>query len=95
MKLFSLISNRPFSRQQLNSRKFGINGWWKVDNDSSFIIVKNLIDQLAVVENAVGSTAEMGWLPLTLVVGYGVSRATASGMQELRNAIFAHVAHLK
>ena len=30
--------------------------------------------------------------PLLLVVGYGLSRATASGMQELRNAIFANVA---
>ena len=55
-------------------------------------LFKNLVDQLAVVENAVGSTAEMGWLPLAWVVGYGVSRATASGMQELRNAVFAHVA---
>ena len=30
--------------------------------------------------------------PLVLVIGYGLSRATASGMQELRNAIFATVA---
>jgi ATP-binding cassette subfamily B (MDR/TAP) protein 7 len=30
--------------------------------------------------------------PLLLVMGYGLSRATASGMQELRNAIFANVA---
>lgn len=31
-------------------------------------------------------------VPLALVLGYGLSRATASGMQELRNAVFAHVA---
>ena len=31
-------------------------------------------------------------LPLSLLLGYGISRATASGMQELRNATFAHVA---
>ena len=31
-------------------------------------------------------------VPLTLVLGYGISRATASGMQEMRNAVFAHVA---
>lgn len=30
--------------------------------------------------------------PLTLAIAYGISRSTASGMQELRNAIFAHVA---
>ncbi len=30
--------------------------------------------------------------PLLLVMGYGLSRATAAGMQELRNAIFATVA---
>jgi len=30
--------------------------------------------------------------PIALVLGYGLSRATASGMQELRNAVFAHVA---
>ena len=31
-------------------------------------------------------------LPLALLLGYGISRATAAGMQELRNAVFAHVA---
>ena len=31
-------------------------------------------------------------LPLAALLGYGISRATASGMQELRNAVFAHVA---
>uniref|UniRef100_A0A7S4IZ59 ABC transporter n=1 Tax=Odontella aurita TaxID=265563 RepID=A0A7S4IZ59_9STRA len=31
-------------------------------------------------------------LPLALCLGYGLSRASASGMQELRNATFAHVA---
>ena len=30
--------------------------------------------------------------PILLVMGYGLSRATASGMQELRNALFATVA---
>eukprot|EP00557_Chaetoceros_sp_GSL56_P011521 CAMPEP_0176486768 /NCGR_PEP_ID=MMETSP0200_2-20121128/5749_1 /TAXON_ID=947934 /ORGANISM="Chaetoceros sp., Strain GSL56" /LENGTH=701 /DNA_ID=CAMNT_0017883501 /DNA_START=184 /DNA_END=2289 /DNA_ORIENTATION=+ len=31
-------------------------------------------------------------MPIALVMGYGISRASASGMQELRNAVFAHVA---
>jgi len=34
----------------------------------------------------------MAWLPLALVVGYGTGRATAAGLQEWRNAVFAHVA---
>lgn len=31
-------------------------------------------------------------IPVALVLGYGIARATASGMQELRNAVFSHVA---
>ena len=31
-------------------------------------------------------------LPLSLIVGYGLSRAAASALQEWRNAVFAHVA---
>jgi ABC-type transport system involved in Fe-S cluster assembly fused permease/ATPase subunit len=31
-------------------------------------------------------------LPLALLLGYGASRAAASGLQEWRNAVFAHVA---
>lgn len=33
-----------------------------------------------------------GFMPLALVIGYGMARATASGMNEYRNAVFAHVA---
>jgi len=31
-------------------------------------------------------------IPLSLLIGYGMARASAVGMQELRNAVFAHVA---
>jgi ABC-type transport system involved in Fe-S cluster assembly fused permease/ATPase subunit len=31
--------------------------------------------------------------PVMMALGYGVARSTAQGMAELRNAIFAHVAH--
>lgn len=31
-------------------------------------------------------------IPILLLMGYGTARASASGLQELRNAIFAHVA---
>lgn len=37
-------------------------------------------------------TATMPPIILAMLLGYGISRATATGMQELRNAIFAHVA---
>jgi len=34
----------------------------------------------------------MSSTPLVVLLGYGISRATASGMNELRTAVFAHVA---
>ncbi|GKY98333.1 hypothetical protein MPSEU_000790900 [Mayamaea pseudoterrestris] len=34
----------------------------------------------------------MAGMPVALLLGYGVSRAAASGLQEWRNALFAHVA---
>jgi len=64
-------------------------------------LFKNLVDSLnepTSIEllNAATSTdinaVTMAGLPLALVMGYGISRATASGMQELRNAVFANVA---
>ena len=45
------------------------------------------LDTLATIQPEAAAT-----LPLSLLLGYGISRATASGMQELRNATFAHVA---
>eukprot|EP00559_Dactyliosolen_fragilissimus_P009154 CAMPEP_0184873198 /NCGR_PEP_ID=MMETSP0580-20130426/41708_1 /TAXON_ID=1118495 /ORGANISM="Dactyliosolen fragilissimus" /LENGTH=157 /DNA_ID=CAMNT_0027376075 /DNA_START=444 /DNA_END=913 /DNA_ORIENTATION=+ len=38
------------------------------------------------------TTTSATTIPLLLIAGYGISRATASGMQEYRNAVFAHVA---
>jgi len=66
-------------------------------------LFRNLVDNLnegsstdlanSVVSSGVDlGTVTMAGMPLALVLGYGVSRATASGMQELRNAVFAHVA---
>ena len=70
-------------------------------------LFKNLVDELGSVQTDVSSieiantlasngmdltSTTMAGLPVALVLGYGISRATASGMQELRNAVFAHVA---
>ena len=49
------------------------------------------LDALSAVPPEAAATAAAA-LPLSLLLGYGISRATASGMQELRNATFAHVA---
>eukprot|EP00978_Attheya_sp_CCMP212_P021200 scaffold61685_cov54-Attheya_sp.AAC.2 len=46
--------------------------------------------QLAMVDPLLLTGA--GGVPLALLLGYGASRAAASGMQELRNAVFSHVA---
>jgi ATP-binding cassette subfamily B (MDR/TAP) protein 7 len=66
-------------------------------------LFRNLVDNLndasttdlanSVVSSGIDlGSVTMAGMPLALVLGYGVSRATASGMQELRNAVFAHVA---
>lgn len=54
------------------------------DADAATTLAMNLND-------ATATTLGAG-MPIALVLGYGISRATASGMQELRNAVFAHVA---
>jgi hypothetical protein len=64
-----------------------------------------LLDNLATTEDLVSATdvltstmdltnntTTMPPIILAMLLGYGISRATATGMQELRNAIFAHVA---
>ena len=38
------------------------------------------------------ATATLSGFPLALLMGYGISRITTSGMNEYRNAVFAHVA---
>ncbi len=71
-------------------------------------IFKNLVDSLNTIQpppapsiefintaataGVDASSLTMAGMPVALVLGYGISRATASGMQELRNAVFAHVA---
>ena len=59
---------------------------------------KALVDNLpsSSVENVIIATdtlthQHMPPVILAMLLGYGISRATASGMQELRNAVFAHV----
>ena len=62
-------------------------------------IFKNLVDTLPTVD-VVATTAAVtdatttaaAGLPVALLLGYGVSRFAASGFQEWRNAVFAHVA---
>jgi len=56
--------------------------------DTTISAIENM-DQLIAADAA---TSAMMGAPVALVLGYGLSRATASGMQELRNAVFAHVA---
>ena len=46
------------------------------------------LNDIATATNSVPTTVA----PLALVLGYGISRATASGMQEFRNTIFSTVA---
>eukprot|EP01138_Halocafeteria_seosinensis_P007703 gb/GECG01007871.1/.p1 GENE.gb/GECG01007871.1/~~gb/GECG01007871.1/.p1 ORF type:complete len:761 (+),score=85.16 gb/GECG01007871.1/:1-2283(+) len=43
-------------------------------------------------ENDVDMKKVMLAVPVTMLIGYGLARSTATGMQELRNAIFATVA---
>ena len=61
-------------------------------------IFKDLVDKLSTtnITEAATSVSDIAYnhpeIPVALVLGYGISRATSSLMQELRNAIFAHVA---
>ena len=55
-------------------------------------IFKNIIDHYEVINiTAIEQTAIL--LPVSLVLGYGLARSTASLFQEARNAIFSTVAH--
>jgi ATP-binding cassette subfamily B (MDR/TAP) protein 7 len=60
-------------------------------------IFKDLVDNFQgfdpVTTTALTAPELYGSLPLFLVLGYGVSRATAAGFGELRNAIFSSVAN--
>ena len=56
-------------------------------------LLKHLVDSLspeALVATA--SDPNIAAMPVALLLGYGVSRAASSGLQEWRNAVFAHVA---
>jgi ATP-binding cassette, subfamily B (MDR/TAP), member 7 len=58
-------------------------------------IFKNLVDQLNAIDPSAAATAATDpyvAVPVGLVLGYGLARSTASGFQELRNAVFATVA---
>lgn len=55
------------------------------------ITVTDILSSSDITTTASASTA-MPPIILAMLLGYGISRATATGMQELRNAIFAHVA---
>lgn len=49
-------------------------------------------DQIAAQVAASDPLAAAAGLPVFLLLGYGTARVSASGLQELRNAVFAHVA---
>eukprot|EP00527_Entomoneis_sp_CCMP2396_P009251 CAMPEP_0198138086 /NCGR_PEP_ID=MMETSP1443-20131203/1511_1 /TAXON_ID=186043 /ORGANISM="Entomoneis sp., Strain CCMP2396" /LENGTH=659 /DNA_ID=CAMNT_0043799721 /DNA_START=496 /DNA_END=2472 /DNA_ORIENTATION=- len=51
-----------------------------------------LVDSATTVAATTIDPATMGIFPLSLLLGYGISRAASSGFQEWRNAIFTHVA---
>ena len=60
-------------------------------------IFKELVDALPASEQmarqiAASDPATAAGIPILLLLGYGTARASASGLQELRNAVFAHVA---
>ena len=56
-------------------------------------VFKNLVDSLPSPDQlAVMVDPTLSMVSLAMVLGYGISRASASGLQELRNAVFAHVA---
>lgn len=56
-------------------------------------LFKDLVDALPSSELlASDPTSAAAGVPVALLLGYGISRAAASGLQEWRNAVFAHVA---
>ena len=56
-------------------------------------LFKDLVDQLPLTVDAASADPSLvATVPVTLLLGYGMSRAAASGFQEWRNAVFAHVA---
>lgn len=62
-------------------------------------IFKNLVDALpasdqltASIASSADPAAAAAGIPILLLLGYGTARASSSGLQELRNAVFAHVA---
>lgn len=57
-------------------------------------IFKDLVETLGMDPTAAaGSGVGLSAIPISLVLGYGIARSTANLMQELRNAVFTHVAH--
>ena len=60
-------------------------------------LFKYLVDALPATDQittqiAASDPATAAGIPILLLLGYGTARASSSGLQELRNAVFAHVA---
>jgi ABC-type multidrug transport system fused ATPase/permease subunit len=59
-------------------------------------LFKHLVDALPSTDAAALAASDpmaaASGLPVALLLGYGISRAASSGLQEWRNAVFAHVA---
>lgn len=60
-------------------------------------LFKHLVDSFPGAEQATAAiasdpTATAAGFPVALLLAYGISRAASSGLQEARNAIFAHIA---
>ena len=56
-------------------------------------VFKHLVDSLPDAALALDPTASAAMIPISLLLGYGISRATATTLQELRNTLF-HVVTL-
>ncbi|GAX11581.1 ATP-binding cassette, subfamily B (MDR/TAP), member 7 [Fistulifera solaris] len=55
-------------------------------------LFKHLVDALDVTTTTTTTTGDVAIVPISLLLGYGMSRAAAVGFQEFRNAVFAVVA---
>lgn len=76
---------------------FGLLTSAKLINVNVPFLFKTLIDNLGMDPSVLSAMSSQDIFttfgPLALVIGYGISRSTAAGFNELKNAIFSQVAH--
>ena len=64
----------------------------KVVNIQVPFLFKHLVDSLPMMDALSDPAIATSTVPIACLLGYGISRAATIGLQEYRNAIFAHVA---